>query len=71
MEPEGGARPQTPSDGNPGWPGRKTDSEKKIQLIGGKSFMVANSSDEGMANSVRTHLRQSKAFFAVWSSLTI
>ena len=52
-EPEGCARPQTTSDRDPGWLGRKANYEKEIRLISGKSFMVANSSGDGMANSVR------------------
>jgi len=62
-KPEGGPRPQTPSARDPGWHGGKTDYEKEaltimsagfmIVVARGKSFMVSNSSGEGMASSVR------------------
>ena len=50
---EGDTRPQTPSDRDTGWLRRKANYEKASRLIGGKSFMVANSSGDGTLNSLR------------------
>ena len=62
-QPEGGARPQTSSDRDTGWLRRKANYEKEIRLISGKSFMVANSSGDGMANSVRNESRKGSQIF--------
>ena len=42
---------------------RGSKTKKNSQLIGGKSFMVANSSDEGMASSVRNESTKGARFF--------